>query len=162
MLEKFHKKIGILKFLTISFFVKMISAYVKEFNNYFFFKRRIRDAFDKGVLNRHNIDVSKGYNEMYYVINMKPELLSLSKPELEQHEKMIVSNEIVKLENILSEYQLYDLLKFSYDRIYTDRYYAYGITCTFNFRQINMKNNKYLLTYFLFLLAAFVVLYSIF
>lgn len=161
MLNKIHAKIGFLKYIDIFFYLGVIRKYISEYSNYLYFIRQIKKAKYDGVLERNKISTSSTNNEMYFAINLPPEYLLLNKDEMLKQEQMVVSNDIIKIENALSDYQLYDLIIFKYERISTLDYYAYGVTCKFNFKHVKKFNNRYLVLYPIFaaiLYAAFFIL----
>jgi hypothetical protein len=161
MFKKFNKNLGIFKYVSITYYFEMMSNYYHEMDNYLYFKRKIKDADDEGLVSRNNMKVSKSHNEMYFVVNLQPENLLLDKNDMMKIEQLVVGNEIVKIETSFEKYSLFDMFKFTYERILNESYYAYGVTCKFNFRYINKKNNKFLLffTTGLILIGCFIIWY---
>jgi len=153
MFKEFNKKIGILKYVSITYYLEMIQNYYNEINNYLYFKRKIRNADEDGLISRNNMNVSSNHSEMYFVVNLQPENLLLDKNDMMKNEQLVVGNEIIKIESSFEKYSLFDMLKFTYERVLNDSYYAYCITCKFNFRFINKKNNKFLLFFTLGLVS---------
>lgn len=146
-IDQFHNNIGILKYISILYFFSIIKKMYKELLNLFYFKNQVQLAETEGVLHSNKILCDKNHNYMYFAINLKPEYLLLPEKEIHEHEMLIVSNEIIKIENTLAKYQLFDIIKFVYERIYNDKNYAYGIICKFNFKDISKKNIQYVSIY---------------
>ena len=145
MFDKIHKRMGVFKHISIFYMFDIIEKLTTEAKNFFFYKRNIEKADNDGIFRNYNINYDK--NKLYFAVNLKPEVLLMSANEITSHERLVVSNEILKIENLLSKYELYDLLKFSYDRILDEEHYAYCVSCEFNFRYWNKFNVNYVLSY---------------
>ena len=152
-----HKKMGIFKYISIFYMFSIIEKLTNEANNYFFYKRNLVKLDNDGILRNYHINLQR--DKMFFVVNLKPEVLLLSANEISNHEQLVVSNEILKIENVLSKYELYDLLKFTYDRILNEQFYAYGVSCEFNVRFWKKWNIIYVSSYILTIIVGILYLF---
>lgn len=145
-LKTFNNNLGILKQISPTTLVEVLMRMVSEWKCYGRYKNIIRDIDKVNIL--ESLRVRRVEDTLYHFVNLKPEMLLLTDEEREHDEKIIVANEVLKIENKLYDYNLFEMLKFKTERVKTDTYYGYGVQCDFNFMYVNRKNIVYSTVYF--------------
>jgi hypothetical protein len=154
--DKIHSRMGVFKYVSPTYWIDTVYNVVLELSNMFYFGRKIKHASENGVLSR--LKMNNSSNEMYYVVNMPAETLMLPEKDMQQTEKFVLSNELLKVENHMADIGLYGLFKFKVERLQNTDYYAYLVSVIFNAKYINRGNLIYIFAYIICLVSLFGVL----
>lgn len=126
-----------LKFINPIYLLKQLNKMRKELINLIFYFNTVNNMKSRNILKLNRLKADK-INRLYTFLNLKPELLMHEKDVLIDEEKKYLGNHILKIQNVLSDHDLYELVKFRYERIQTENYYGYKIHGFFFFRNITL------------------------
>lgn len=106
--------------------INSVRTLTKDITNYLFYRKQIKAIDSAGIFRtkRMRTDV---LCRVYYVVNLEPEL-QLATGDLIDLEKSRVFESVSKVQGILADYNLIEIIDVSSKRIKDDTYYAYLVT----------------------------------
>ena len=117
------------------FLVKKFTKMYREIENFTFYRKQTKALSESSKGNMYNLKRNKKGN-LYTAINLEPELrMYHTGRELEGLEKTYVGNKLSRFNDLFLEYEILELVKLKWTRVYNQDYYAYIIHTKFRWRE---------------------------
>jgi hypothetical protein len=117
---------GLLTLINPIELINSVKTLVKDITNYLFYRKQIKAIDADGIFKTKRIRTD-GLCRVYYVVNLEPEL-QLATGDLIDLEKSRVFESVSKVQGILADRNLIEIIDISSKRIKDDTYYAYLVT----------------------------------
>lgn len=142
----------LLKYINPIFLFNIIFYMLTDLNNYIYYNSQIAKFKKSGINRLHNLKID-AINRIYTAVNMPPEILMAAsdKNALERQEKELLGAHLTKLEKLMQDYNLYELIKYNYRRFKTEDYYAYKVWISFRPRAASVSWVIWITFYFYYL-----------
>ena len=128
----------LLKYINPVYLLNQITLMIKDLNNYIYYNKQVNRFKKANTANFYNIKIDK-LNRIYTAVNLPPEILLVGdNQKLDKQEREIVGAKLGQVERVLQDYNIYELVRYKYQRVKTDSHYAYKIRIVYKTHNLNI------------------------